>query len=90
VVAEVEAGEAIADVARRHRVQARTLPWWRWKLRTEGRQGPLLLPVVVRQPQSMSETASIELRVRDVVLRVASGADVTYVAALVAALRSEC
>jgi hypothetical protein len=45
-----------------------------------------LLPVVVRGGAA-SEAFPIELRVRDVTVRVASGADVTYIAALVDALR---
>lgn len=88
-MAEVELGESIADVARRHRVQPRTLSWWRWRLRSERRRAePLLLPVVVRRPVAAATADGvIELRVRDVSIRVVSGSDVAYLAALVEALR---
>ncbi len=84
---EVAAGERLVDVARRHRVQPRTLSWWRWKLKSEGRRDPLLLPVVVRRVAASDDSGVVELRVRDLIMRVACGTDVTYVAALVAALR---
>jgi transposase-like protein len=87
VVGEVERGERIADVARRHRVQPRTLTWWRWKLRAEGAIDTRLLPVVVSPAQARVES-EIELRIRDVIMRVGSGSDVAYVAALVDALRA--
>lgn len=86
LVEEVEAGERVADVARRHRVQSGTLSWWRWKLRGARRE-PLLLPVVVRQATVMESGDAIEIRVADLCIRVRSGSDVGYVAALVAALR---
>lgn len=82
------AGERVVDVARRHRVQPRTLTWWRWKLRTEGNRNPLLLPVVVRRVVASGEPAAVELRVGELIMRVACGTDVAYVAALVAALRA--
>jgi hypothetical protein len=69
-------------------VQPRTLTWWRWKLRTEGRRSPLLLPVVVRRVAASGEPAAVELRIGDLIMRVACGTDVTYVASLVAALRA--
>jgi transposase-like protein len=85
---EVDEGGGIADVARRHRVRPRTLSWWRWKLASEGRREPLLLPVVVSSPRAATESAFIELHVGDVMLRVVSGTDERYIAALVAALRA--
>ena len=87
LVGEVDAGERIGDVARRHRVQPRTLSWWRWKLRSDGRDEPMLLPVVVSRAEAPTERMPLELRVRDVVVRVAYGSDVAYVAELVNALR---
>ena len=83
----MDRGERVADVARRHRVQPRTLSWWRWKLRSDDRRSPLLLPVVVRRAEPPAEAVSVELRIRDVIIRVACGSDVAYLAALVAALR---
>jgi transposase-like protein len=82
-LAEVAAGERLVDVARRHRVQPRTLSWWRWKLKSEGQRDPLLLPVVV----ASDDSGVVEVRVGDLIMRVACGTDVTYVASLVAALR---
>jgi hypothetical protein len=52
------------------------------------RRGPILLPVVVRRPPAAPEVLPVEVLVRDVVIRVASGSDVGYIAALVDALRS--
>jgi transposase-like protein len=91
LVKEIESGERVAEVARRNRVQAKTLSWWRWKLggsRTRARRAinTRLLPVVVSEAQTRVDTI-IELRVRDVVVRIAGGSDVRYVAALVDALR---
>lgn len=86
---EVDRGERIVDVARRHRVQPGTLTWWRWKLGTLPRVKPRFLPVVV-SPSSQSPDAvsgAIELRIRDVIIRIGSDTDVLYVAALVQALR---
>ena len=87
-MSEIERGERIADVARRHRVQPKTLAWWRWKLRAPRTSSvdARLLPVVVKQAEARFESL-IELRVRDVTVRIAGGADVAYVAALVDALR---
>lgn len=89
IVEEVVGGARLVDVARRYRVQPRTLSWWRWKLKSEGRRDPLLLPVVVRRVSAPAdEPAAVELRVGDLIMRVTSGTDVEYVAALVVALRS--
>ena len=87
VVSEVDAGERVVDVARRHRLQPKTLSWWRWKLRSDDRRDPLLLPVVLSDTELREQPSPIELHVRDVVIRVACGSDVAYLAALVDALR---
>lgn len=84
---EVDGGERIADVARRHRVQPRTLTWWRWKLRTERTADARLLPVVVSASELCTPPSGIELRIGDVVMRVAVGTDVRYCAALIHELR---
>jgi transposase-like protein len=86
LVGEVERGERIADVARRHRVQPRTLTWWRWKLRADGAIDARFLPVVVSRAEPRT-APEIELSIRDVIMRIGSGSDVAYVAALVNALR---
>jgi len=90
LIAEVDGGQRVADVAWRYRVQAKTLTWWRWKLRSEERERrrPLLLPVVVNHQSVRAETPYIELHVGNVILRIGSGTDVAYVAAIVAALRA--
>ena len=90
MVAEVSGGARVADVARRHRVQPKTLAWWRWRLRSEPVSAPMLLPVVLRSAPSAAIPDHIELRVCDVIVRVAVGTDVTYLAALVAELRAGC
>ena len=84
----MDRGERIADVARRHRVRPETLTWWRWKLRTLPPEEPRFLPVVVKRPQAIVDAGAIELRIRDVIIRIAGETDVTYIAALVQALRS--
>lgn len=85
LVGEVERGERIARVARRHHVQPRTLTWWRWKLRADGAIEGRLLPVVIRPSERVA--SEIELRVRDVAMRFGSDTDVSYIAALIDALR---
>lgn len=78
----------MVDVARRHRVQSSTLAWWRWKLSTEPPQTPSFLPIVVRDAtEGTTSTGTVELRLRDLCIRVAQDTDVAYVAALVEALR---
>jgi len=89
---EVDRGAATAAVARRHGVRAATLTWWRWKLRSDARQHPRLLPIVVEgelqaAPAPGPGTDVFEVVVAGVTVRVAGGADVRYAAALVAALR---
>jgi transposase-like protein len=90
LVSEVDGGEAIAAVARRHRVQPKTLTWWRWKLRAHRPRtrsvDARLLPVVVRQTEPRVDPI-VELRVRDVTIRIVGGSDVEYLASLVDALR---
>jgi transposase-like protein len=68
----------VVDVARRHGVQPRTLSWWRWKLRSDGEVNAQFLPVVVR-PQHPVQASPVELRVRDLIIRVACDTDVAYV-----------
>lgn len=52
MVGEVDAGASVDAVARRHRVKASTLRWWRSQLRKqrEPEPGLRLLPVVVDEP----------------------------------------
>lgn len=94
--AKVEAGGSVAEVARRYGVRDQRLKWWCWKLRgeqhtgAEGVQGPELLPVVLREPPLAVVPAALEVAVewQDVRVVVPVGADTTYVAALLGALRA--
>jgi len=71
-------------------VRPRTLTWWRWRLRHEEQEvgAPQLLPVVVEAHGLIPQV--IEVAVADVCLRVETGTDIAYVAALVGALRGGC
>jgi hypothetical protein len=89
-ISELEAGETIAVVARRRGVRAKTLAWWKWKLGSERKRCPQLLPVVVRQTKAVASARTIEVRIGQVRMRIESGTDVKYVADLVAALRGAC
>lgn len=95
--AAVDEGATIESTAQQHGVRPRTLSWWRWRLRHEAkkrRPEAKLLPIVVRaQPprEVMPGSASIVVDILgDVALRVPVGADVDYVAELVAAVRKTC
>jgi hypothetical protein len=90
---EVDRGAATAAVARRHGVRPATLTWWRWKLRSESRRGPRLLPIVVDGELQAGPAPAVGGQLFEVVLgsvsvRVVGGADVQYAAALVVALRN--
>ncbi len=85
--------QGVGAVAKRHGVRARTLTWWRWKLKRDGalvvRQAPRLLRVVTKDgPVGGNHRAgAVELAVGDIRVRVEPGTDVQYVAALVDAFR---
>jgi transposase-like protein len=97
LIAEAE-GSSVEVTARRHRVRPGTLQWWKWQLgKTSSKSKPKraaeakLLPVVLAAaaaPTVMSPL-TIEL-VSGLTVRVPVGADVQYVAALIAAMRSTC
>jgi transposase-like protein len=92
LVSETERGGSIGPVALRHGVRPRTLMWWRWRLRHEPHSEvvtPRLLPVVV-EGHGGPPLHRVEVAVGDVRLRVETGTDVAYVAALVGALRAGC
>lgn len=90
LVAEVRGGAAVADVAKRHRVNEGTLRWWRTQLRsTATNDGPRLVPVV--SPEHIAvPPCLVEVAISGIVLRVQVGADVTYVAELARALSRTC
>jgi transposase-like protein len=96
IVAEVERGRTIARTAERHGVKPKTLAWWRWTLGRES--APVtkaqLLPVVFSAGSgpaiaTSAEAIAIELR-GEVTIRVPIGSEVSYVAALVSAVRATC
>jgi transposase-like protein len=99
-VNEVERGGNLERVARRLGVRPKTLDWWRWRLgaervapkKNETRVAPKrketrLVPIVVESLPIASD-ATIEIAIRDVCMRVVSGTDVRYVAALIDAVRA--
>ena len=90
LAAEVDAGSPFDAVAGRHGVNPVTLKWWTYQLRAQARSAssPSFLPVVVRDEPARA-TGLVEVLVGDVVVRVATGTDPRYVAALAGALR-EC
>ena len=95
LVAEAERTGSIARTAERHGVRPKTLAWWRWTLRREREtttKEQQLLPVVFRaEPAATASSAEpIMIELRDVSGRVPIGSDVSYVAALVAAVRTTC
>ena|SRR5690606_26443239 len=92
LIAELEAGASVEDVARRHRVKEGTLKWWRTQIRREIREGGRLLPVVQRADAGAEarSSAAIEIRVGSVSVHVEPGTDERYVAALLSALRNAC
>jgi transposase-like protein len=87
LVAELEAGAATGDVARRHKVRETTLRWWRTQLRRPA-TGPRLLPVVAGPAARAGR--HVEIAVGDAVLRFEEGTDVGYVAALARAVGGGC
>jgi len=90
LMAEVRAGAAPADVAKRHRVKESTFRWWRTELRSHtADSAPRLVPVVAA-PAVVSASRYVELAIADVVLRVQVGSDVAYVAELARALARPC
>lgn len=94
--AEVDRGESLAQVARRHHVRPKTLSWWRWHLRRVQKSEPLPMPRIlpVHLPKGEAVVGRspfrFEVRVGRVRIRADAGTDVEYVAALVVALRARC
>ena len=87
---------SLAEFAARRRLRLSSLKWWCWRLR--GTSAPVaetggdvrLIPVEVVGLAARGAASRIELAVAGVEMRVEIGTDVTYVAALVDALRSRC
>jgi transposase-like protein len=102
-VREVERGAAVSAVAQRLAVRPGTLSWWRWHLQKESGTSPPVqrprprrsakaefLPVVVAGSTPTGRVGLVEIDVGNARVRVEVGVDVSYVAALVQALRSAC
>ena len=88
-------GETLAEFCARHRLSPRTVAWWRWRLRRErreisSREEVRLVAVDVPQPLHVGVGGAVRVVMGELDVRVEVGTDVTYVAALVAALRSRC
>lgn len=82
LVGEVEAGESILSVAKRHRVTPSWLGKWRRRLKQPSDKGALtLLPVRLANP-----TRQVHIQVGAQRVVVDEGTDPTYVAALCRAL----
>ena len=86
---------SVAETARRHRVRAGTLRWWKWQLGKDATRAgsrrelaPKLLPVVLAAGNLAQHSVVVE--VADVTMRIETGTDPHYVAALASALRSTC
>ena len=83
-------------------IRPATFRWWRWRLRDSSsssskpvvssrRDEVRLVPVdVVGLATRASSHAHVEIAFADVTVRVEPGADIAYVASLVAELRSRC
>lgn len=96
LVREVEAGDSIDQVARRHGVRAGTLKWWRWQLRRgtvarSATKSVQMVPVQVRQAPPVTAVEDVvEVLVRGALVRVRIGQDPRYIAELAAALGERC
>ena len=90
LVDEVEKGASIVDVATRHRVRDTTLRWWRTQLRAGVRRAAEVRLIAVSTTDVASSAGHVEIACGGVVLRVETGTDVSYVAALARALGTTC
>lgn len=79
-------GGTVEAVARRHGVRLGTLRWWRTMLRREEKStAPRFVPVVVTAAP-VASAGHVDVAIRGVRRRIATGTDVTYAAALVCAI----
>ena len=86
-VAELDLGATVDAVARRRRVNAGTLRWWRTELRRQAGRAPRLLPVIAAP---VVTARPIEIAVGSAMLRIEPGTDVSYVTALLRAIGGAC
>jgi hypothetical protein len=93
LVAEAERCGSVARTAERHGVNRQRLSWWRWTLRREEREtgSASLLPVVITGASAhASSVGGVEIVMGGLTMRVPLGSDASYVATLVAAIRTTC
>ena len=96
LVREVEAGDSMEQVARRHGVRVGTLKWWRWQFRRgtvarSATKAVQMVPVRVRPAQRDSAVDDVvEVLVRGALVRLRIGQDPRYIAELAAALGERC
>ena len=88
-------GERLASFCARHHLSPRTFAWWRWRLLHErrevgGTEEVRLVAVDVPQRSLLGVAGAVRIVIGELDVRVDVGTDVTYVAALVDALRSRC
>lgn len=91
MVALVERGRSVSEIAAEYGVNPKTLSWWKWRFRQElgaHTEQAEFLPVVVREVSLQDEAPKeVRLELADLRLSVEVGTDPGYVAALVGALR---
>jgi len=99
IVATYEkSGKSVPAFCAERRLKVSTFKWWRWRLRsapvaaarTPSEVRLIPVDVVGLAAARGTEPTSIEICVSNVSVRVEVGTDATYVAALVAELRSRC
>jgi transposase-like protein len=90
LIKEVERGASIADVARRHKVQAQRIYRWRRKLASASAERSDFLPVVVRAARSHAAPGYLDVIIGGARLRVEIGTNVDYIANIVLALARGC
>ena len=92
-------GESMVRFCARRRLRLGTFEWWCWRLRRERREGSAreevrLVAVAVKAssaPLAVDErTTPIRVYVGDLEMGVEVGTEVSYIAALIDALRARC
>jgi hypothetical protein len=85
-------GQTAAEFAARERLEVGTLRWWSSRLGRDTRAehgSATLVPLEVAVTSAVRREMALEISVGDAVVRCEIGTNVTYVAALVRALREE-
>jgi hypothetical protein len=91
VAAFEETNQPVAQFCGRRGIQPKTFAWWRWRLRDTGRRarrsdgGVKLLPVDVVEHDAV--VGCVVVAMESLEVRFDVGADIEYVAALVARLQ---